>query len=62
MRRNQVHVRMNAEEHTALTRLAEEQERTLPDTLRWLTRKAAKEQPAPADRRQDGGLAVSTKA
>lgn len=55
-----VGVRVSTEEHAALEQLAEECERTIPDTLRWLARRATKEQRAPTDRRQDGALSVST--
>ena len=55
-----VGVRVSPEELAALTQLAERVERTIPDTLRWAARRAAREaERAPSDQRQDGALSVS---
>ena len=54
-----VGVRVSAEEHAALMQLAEEQERTSPDVLRWLARRATKERAQPTDSRAAGALAAS---
>lgn len=51
-------VRVNDEELAALAQLAEQVERTIPDTLRWLARRATKQRAASADER-DGAFVMS---